>query len=255
MDLDDREAVIEPQKGKREEDLPPSGILIFTPQDLDLFRRRFPQPPKQSHKVFLVSVFSGVVHDTPIALAGPMIGAPQAILVLEKLIALGVRNVIAVGWCGSLQPHVRIGDVVLPHGALSEEGTSRHYPCNEQEPGPSPELLGILHETLAGVISIIHQGKVWSTDAPYRETKAKVLDYQRQGILAVDMESSALFAVARYRGIRLSVVLIVSDELFSLKWTHGFKEPRFQRNREALADLTLKAACGAARYWSQSPGR
>jgi len=245
MVLDDQTAVIEPQKGRREEGLPASGILIFTPQDLGLFLRCFAPPPRKSHKIFLVDVFSGSYGNTPMALAGPMMGAPQAVLVLEKLIALGVRSVIAVGWCGSLQPHVRVGDLILPRATVSEEGTSNHYPCAETHPGPSPELVQPLREAFLSELHGAHEGTVWSTDAPYRETKAKVLGYQKQGVLAVDMESSALFAVASFRGIRLAVVLIVSDELFSLKWVHGFKDGKFRQTREKVAELTL----GAVSSW------
>jgi uridine phosphorylase len=241
MVLDDQTSVIEPQKGKREEDLPAAGVLIFTPQDLGLFFRCFARHPQQSHKIFLVDVFSGSYGDTPMALAGPMMGAPQAVLVLEKLVALGVRSVVAVGWCGSLQPHVRVGDLVLPRSTVSEEGTSRHYPCAETHPGPSSELVQPLRKAFLKELPGAHEGTVWSTDAPYRETKAKVLAYQKQGILAVDMESSALFAAACFRGIRLAVVLIVSDELFSLKWVHGFKDSKFKQTREKVAELTLVA--------------
>jgi purine-nucleoside phosphorylase len=86
---------------------------------------------------------------------------------------------------------------------------------------------------------------VWSTDAPYRETVRKILFYQKKGILAVDMESSALFTVAHFRRIQLATVLIVSDELFTLEWVHGFKEPIFLKTREKVAELVL-ACCAHA---------
>lgn len=236
-------AIIDPQKGKREKALPPLAVLIFTSQDLDLFIRCFPHPPKRSHKFFLVDVYTGTYGGTAVALAGPMLGAPQAVMAIEKLIALGVRSFIAVGWCGSLQESVRIGDVVLPTGAISEEGTSAHYPIEILNPGPSRDLLDPLRNALHRELVNIHEGKVWSTDAPYRETVAKVLTYRREGVLAVDMEASALLTLAHYRRIRLSMALIVSDDLSSLKWIHGFKEPAFHRTREIIPALILKTLC------------
>jgi len=241
MLLDEQAALIEPKKGKREAPLPSLCLLIFTLQDLDLFLRSFPNPPKRTHKIFLTNVYTGSLEGIPIALAGPVLGAPQAVLVVEKLIALGVRDVLALGWCGSLQPRVHIGDVILPSGALSEEGTSRHYPLALEEAGPSPEILRPLRESFQEGELTLHEGKVWSTDAPYRETPGKVLAYRKQGLLAVDMEVSALFTVARFRGIRLGASLIVSDDLSSLKWVHGFKEARFQQARASIVELTLKA--------------
>jgi purine-nucleoside phosphorylase len=72
-----------------------------------------------------------------------------------------------------------------------------------------------------------HSGKIWTTDALYRETRAKVEDYQKQGVLAVEMEISALFSVARFRQVELGAMLVVSDELSAFKWLPGFKDKRF----------------------------
>ena len=238
---DENSAVIEPRKGKREEALPPRALLIFTPLDMDLVLRSFPESPRRTHKIYLTDVYSGSYESTPLCCTGPMLGAPQTILVLEKLIALGVQEVVAIGWCGSIQPHVRIGDIVLPSGGLSEEGTSPHYPVAMNHPGPSQDVVHRMKTLLEEAASTVHEGQVWTTDAPFRETVGKVTTYGEKGILAVDMETSALFTVANFRGIRLGVVLAVSDELSTLEWVHGFKEPRFKTTREMLVQAALQA--------------
>jgi uridine phosphorylase len=239
--MDPELAIIEPRKGGRENELPPSGILVFTPHDLEACVRCLRLHQKQPPKVYLSDLHTGTFEGVPLALAGPMIGAPQAVLVLEKLIVLGVKRIVAFGWCGSLQPHVKIGDVVLPRGALSDEGTSQHYPVAVARPGPAPELLERLLQPFHGDRDGVHQGLVWSTDAPFRETVGKVLEYQQQGLLAVDMETSALFTVAHFRSIQLAAVLAVSDELHDLTWRHGFKDQRFLNTREKLARIALEA--------------
>jgi uridine phosphorylase len=244
---DENRAVIDPKKGKREEALPSSAILIFTSQDLDLFIKCFTHPPRISHRIYLSNVYTGSYDGAPVALIGPVLGAPQAVLILEKIIALGVKEVMAVGWCGSLQPHVKVGDVVLPDGAISEEGTSSHYPISLAQPGPSLEMLSPLKDVLLAEQMKIHEGHVWTTDAPFRETVGKVLAYQKRGVLAVDMEASALFTVAHFRGIRMAMAMVVSDELSTLKWVHGFREPRFRESRERLIKNTLKVVCHAIR--------
>jgi len=86
-----------------------------------------------------------------------------------------------------------------------------------------------------------HSGKVWTTDAIYRETEAKVLAYGSQGMLAVEMEMSALFTVARFRGVALAGLLIVSDELFTLTWRHGLRDNRFQHSRQQAVTAALDA--------------
>jgi len=227
--------------GRHEEKLPGLAILVFSPEDLASFSACFPQPPTLSHKFYLSRVFTASYESARIAIAGPMLGAPQTVLVLERMIALGVKKFVAVGWCGSLSSAVRIGHIVLPSAAISEEGTSAHYPGIECV--PSVELLDLLKSALTSEGRTIHEGSVWSTDAPFRETCAKVKNFQSKGILAVDMETSALFSVSKFRGVELAVVLVVSDELSTLKWVHGFRNPTFHESRKRVIKSTLMSTC------------
>jgi purine-nucleoside phosphorylase len=79
-----------------------------------------------------------------------------------------------------------------------------------------------------------HEGAVWTTDAIYRETREEVAAHQQNGILAVEMEFSALVSVARFRGVDLAGLLVVSDELSSLSWHPGFKQQQFIRSRQSV---------------------
>ncbi|MCK8602700.1 nucleoside phosphorylase [Desulfoferrobacter suflitae] len=239
-------AVIQPTRGKREPRLPATALLVFTPQDIGLVIDRFDDPPQHCHTLYLAKVHVGFYQGRQIAVAGPSLGAPQTILILEKLIALGVRNFLAFGWCGSLHPDVVIGDVIMPNSAVSEEGTSQHYPLGTTQPGPAPEIQEMLRQALQATDVKLHEGAVWTTDAPFRETLNKVVALQNKGILGVEMEVSALFTVARFRGVRLAAVLAVSDELFSLSWVHGFNHAVFKRTRQLLADLIIQTACSLA---------
>ncbi len=242
---DDKDScVIEPRRGRGEEILPQRAVLVFSPEDLASFSACFAQPPRRSHKLYLSEVFTGSCAGVSIALAGPMLGAPQTVLVLERMIALGSRKFIAAGWCGSLRNDVRIGDVVLPSGAIPEEGTSAHYPGVECT--PSSELVESLKSTLASTGLAIHEGTVWTTDAPFRETRAKLKAFQSQGVLSVDMETSALFSVSRFRGVDLAATLVVSDDLSGVKWVHGFRDPAFHESRKRVIKSTLTAICQVA---------
>lgn len=236
--------LIEPRRGRNEQSLPPCAVLVFSPEDVSSFLNCFSNPVSRSHRLYLSDVYTGVIGNTPIAVAGPMLGAPHTILVLERMIALGARIVIAVGWCGSLQKDVRIGDIVLPSSAIPEEGTSGHYPVKSL--APSAELILSIKDRLADSGLSPHEGPVWSTDAPFRETFSKVRQFQARGVLSVDMETSALFAVSRFRNIDLAVVLVVSDDLSGLKWVHGFRDHAFKQAREKVVRSTLDAICSVA---------
>jgi uridine phosphorylase len=174
-----------------------------------------------------------------IALAGPAVGAPQAVMILEKLIALGAKEVILMGWIGGLQLCLSFGDLLLPDAAVSEEGTSAHY-SREKRPKPSINLLKRLQQALQREKLDYSQGPVWTTDAPYRETIGKVRAFQAQGIYGVDMETSAVFTVGAFRGIETAALLVVSDDLSRLKWRHGFREPRFKDGRNKAIQFLFR---------------
>jgi uridine phosphorylase len=176
----------------------------------------------------------------PVAMAGPFCGAPLAVIGLEKLIALGATDIWVLGWCGSIQPDLRVGDVVIPLHAVSEEGTSKHYPIGRGEASAHQDRLDLLQRKLEEKGLSFTRGPVWTTDAPYRETVQKVKNYQEAGVLGVEMELSALFTVAAYREVRLTALLVVSDELFDLKWIPGFSIRRFQERSHLAGEILLE---------------
>jgi uridine phosphorylase len=63
-----------------------------------------------------------------------------------------------------------------------------------------------------------HRGGAWTTDAPYRETPRKVKKYFKEGCLAVEMEASALFSIAKYRKKHIGALLNAGDCVAGKKW-------------------------------------
>lgn len=159
----------------------------------------------------------------------------MAVLCLEKLIACGAKTIIAMGWCGSLQQSLAIGDLILPTWAQSEEGTSGHYPLDSR-PESDASLRQQLISFLRPIFPTPVAGPLWTTDAPYRETLDQIKKYQKKGILAVDMEFAALCAVAAFRGIELAAVMLVSDLLFGKEWLAGFNTKPFKRRSRLLVE-------------------
>jgi uridine phosphorylase len=149
---------------------------------------------------------------------GP-IGAPATVSSLEAAIALGARRLLFFGICGTLQPDMEIGDVIVPDLAIREEGTSYHYLAADQAAVPSPHLLDAAESLLQRHGRSYRRGPIWTTDAPYRETRTKVERFSAEGVLAVEMEVSAVYALAQYRGIEAVALLVVSDRLVGERWT------------------------------------
>lgn len=176
------------------------------------------------------------------SLVGPAMGAPAAVYVLERLVANGVGNVIVLGLCGSISPRVKIGDIVAPDWGLINEGTSRQYVPNAKRSAATQNALAAVRKAMAESGKSYHLGTVWTTDAVFRETRGKIKEFGGRGILAVEMEISALFTVAHYRGVEVGALLVVSDELFDLRWRPGFTRPRFLASCRHACHLALSAA-------------
>lgn len=133
-------------------------------------------------------------------------GAPQAVNTVETLAALGVRNIIAVGMCGAYDETVRVGEIIAPEKAFVEEGTSHHYYESIETAYPDATLLD-----MATSLFCIGNYPIVSTDAVYRQTFSKEQLWREKGAVGVDMETSAVFSVAQYLGLRAVALLMVSD--------------------------------------------
>ncbi len=155
------------------------------------------------------------------------LGAPSAALSLEPLIASGAKEIMVIAYGGSLNSDYRMMKAVSVSKALSEEGTSRHYFPKRRIFHSSP----VLRKKLEGILESFGlpylEGSIVSTDAPFRETRSWLKDKQKKGIDLVDMETSAVFALAEFFGIHAAALLIVSDELWSGDWKVGFRRPEF----------------------------
>lgn len=164
---------------------------------------------------------------------GPAVGAPMAVMTLEKLIALGCRKMVVLGWCGALNPMLQVADIFLPTWGHSEEGVSAHYPLTRQAQSSVP-LRTALHASLTAAGLKVNEGPIWTTDAPYRELPSTVKKMTTDGLLAVDMEFSALCTVAAFYDIELAAVMLVSDELYHQNWQPGFTGKNFKKKSRVL---------------------
>lgn len=145
-------------------------------------------------------------------------GAPATVMFLETLIALGIKEVVFLGFAGAIQ-QISIGDKLLVTEAIRLEGTSYHYLPSHSLSVPSKGLRKKLDLFFSNKGISFVEGKVCSTDAPFRETFNLIEDLRQRQVLAIDMEVAAVFAIAAFRKINVSAVVIVSDELRDGKWS------------------------------------
>ncbi len=230
------DTIVLPVCNARTPKLGPTAILVAAEADLQALQKRMSLPDKR--QLYMSRVLFNAADPQSPALVGPMMGAPYATMLLEIVHAWGVRRALFLGWCGSINPKLKTGDLVLPDGALVDEGTSLHYgKTSGAQVRPDRGLQIDLNNALAQRRIDVRPALVWTTDAVFRETRAKVATFQERGAHAVEMELSALFSVAEFHAFAVSALLAVSDELHTFHWRPGFKDERFSGARALVADF------------------
>lgn len=144
-------------------------------------------------------------------------GCPSTAIAVEELARVGVTSFIRVGSSAAVQPGIVPGDLLVSEGSFRNDGTTDAYLPKGFPAVPDLELTTALARhseriaTDAGTTS--HRGISVSDDAFYAETPEWIEQLNRMGILNVEMEASALFIVARLRGLRAAMVCACSSNL------------------------------------------
>jgi len=118
----------------------------------------------------------------PIALVSPGVGAPAAGTSLEVVIALGATQIIGCGGAGVVKPGFDMGHVIVPTGAVGDEGTSYHRTPHDAEVTPHPWALAAIDDVLTEAGVPHDRGLVWTTDAIFRETAGQGRPSTRAGM-------------------------------------------------------------------------
>ncbi|MDE0213096.1 MAG: hypothetical protein OXN22_03335 [Deltaproteobacteria bacterium] len=157
----------------------------------------------------------------------------------ELLCAAGVETLVRVGSCGSLQRGVKVGDVVIATGAVRGDGASPRYVPEDFDTVSHPHVLEALTRAAENLGVPVHHGRVFTTDALFRETPELVADLEAQGIAAIDMVTAAFLTVAQVKGAKAGAVLAVSDECVTGKL--GFHGPPAREAEKRAMEIALKA--------------
>jgi uridine phosphorylase len=160
-------------------------------------------------------------------------GGPSAAIVAEELIALGARALLRIGTCGGLDG-LGLGELVAAERALCVDGTSRALGASELAE-PDAELTVRLASGGARPVTVV------STDVFYETREGIEQEWRAAGAQAVEMESAALFTIARRHGLRAGAVLAVTDVLA------GGRERLDQESVDAIGVRLGEAALRALR--------
>ena len=212
---------------------PKVGVTCFSKKLFDQLVQRFNcvEIAKNSNGNGKLPVYKFDYKGHSIALFMSRVGAPACIVQYEELFAMGLEKVVVFGTCGVLDSKIDDLAIIIPNAAIRDEGTSYHYMKASDEVKTNPKYVDEFIKLLDEHKYSYTIGKTWTTDAPYRETRNKVLKRKEQGCVCVDMESSAIFALAEFRNKEVFQFFYAADNLDSAKW-----DQRSLGNEDLLSD-------------------
>ncbi|HEY5775488.1 MAG TPA: purine-nucleoside phosphorylase, partial [Xanthomonadales bacterium] len=157
--------------------------------------------------------FTGTFKGKPVSIMGSGMGMPSISIYAHELFDYyGVKQIIRVGTCGGLLADMQVGDLVLASAASTDSAMNRQrFGGWDYSASADFELLRRVYEKAVKGGLKIRTGNVFSSDWFYHPDDDFIGKVQKMGILALDMESAALYALAHQHGKRALTILSVSD--------------------------------------------
>lgn len=185
--------------------------------------------------------FTGYYKGKRVSVQGTGIGIPSTALYVHELIHdYGVQRIIRIGTCGAIHPGLMIGQPIMATAAYTDSNTHTHYTSDHHVPSIPDEPLVQATRDIAARIGIpLLEGPVFSTDLFYHPDPLRWTSWQNKGILAVEMESSIIYALAAANHIQALTLLTVSDNI--LTHSSSSATEREQVN-EGMMELAFEVA-------------
>jgi DeoD family purine-nucleoside phosphorylase len=158
--------------------------------------------------------FTGTYRGVPVSVQTTGMGTPSLSIVVEELLRLGARELVRVGTCGGIAPGLKTGDLVVATAACPTDGATATYLHGEAyAPAADFGLTRALVDAADRSGVPVTTGLVASVDVFYNPDSDYAQRWRDRGVLAFEMEASALFYLAARSGVRAACVLTVSDVL------------------------------------------
>jgi uridine phosphorylase len=182
----------------------PEAILVGDPGRALMLAQEVLEQPKMSNHARGLWGYSGrTAAGAELTIQSTGMGGPSAAIVLADLAKLGVRRAVRIGTCTAVDPDRNAGDPLLVEAAVAVGGSATSFGLEKGETTePDPVLLQRLREELPEA----PRGRVASFDALPAEVSPTPA-----GVAAADMQTVALFARGRERGMAVAAVLIVAE--------------------------------------------
>jgi len=187
--------------------------------------------------------FTGTFKGKPVSIMGSGMGMPSISIYAHELYDyFGVKQIIRVGTCGGLLPDMQIGDLVLASASSTDSAMNRQrFGGWDLSAAADSGLLAQVQKEAQRKSLKIRTGNVFASDWFYHPDETFIDKVQKMGILALDMESAALYALAQQHGTRALTILSVSDVIpTGERASHEARQNAFGKVIEVVLDAVLE---------------
>lgn len=230
------------QKGLAPGSVPPLCILDPDGDLVTFVRNRRGAVPCAQWACYHTAMWEWREGDRRFGVVGCAVGSAFAVLVAEQLFVSGCELLVSVSSAGQIADDSPPPHHILIERSLRDEGTSYHYLPAAAYAEADPELVELAADAFAAVGAPVLRGATWTTDAPFRETAATVARRKAEGLLAVEMEAAALYALAAAGAHPILCLAQVTNQL-------GTSEADFEKGMDNGAATTLRLIDAFVDLW------
>lgn len=243
----DRNAIINPERLiKKIESMPKIAVSCYSITSFNLMISELNAIPIafSSTANGRTVIYKANFKNVALALFMNNVGAASSVSLLEDVYAMVVEKIILFGTCGVLDKSIKDCSIIIPTSAFRDEGTSYHYQPASNEIRVNTNCVDVLADLAKKNKLDYRIGKVWTTDAIYRETYTKMQKRKENGCICVDMECSANQALANFRRKGIIQFFHAADNLDCYEW-----DPRSLLNisnlekKRQIIDYALELSC------------
>jgi purine-nucleoside phosphorylase len=185
--------------------------------------------------------FTGTYKGKRLSVQGTGMGIPSIAIYASELMAeYGVKNLMRVGTCGAMQMHIQIRDLVLAQSASTDSSFNRNvFGGWDYAPTANFRMLRAAYDQAQARGVNLHVGNIFSSDVFYRDDRTITDLLTKYGVLAVEMETTALYTLAAKHGANALSILTVSDHLITGEITTPQER---QTSFQSMMEIALETA-------------
>jgi len=161
--------------------------------------------------------YTGTYKGKRVSVQGTGMGVPSISIYTEELIShFGCNRLMRIGSCGSLQPELKLLDIVIAMAASTDSAINdRRFQGRTFAPTADGEMLFSAWENSKKLGINAKAGNILTADTFYEDDPDDWKIWANFGILAVEMEAAALYTIAAKHHVQALTLLTVSDSFIT----------------------------------------